>query len=161
MVSYAVSSDIQPLDFNTCCTPVGALSTPAPAFTEWWATDVNLGDSTWMLSARHTKDSVEYVIWDARNSAYINTSCIVLSSSNVIGKIPMRYFVWWVLCILWEYIKMWWTYIQLEYMLWKMYITMRVRPYRSRMSKYCARLRKMWQARVETTATPSSPPEPR
>lgn len=163
MATYSVSSDTQReiVSFKPCIIPIVAFSQNAPAFNEWWATDVNLGGSTWMLSARYTKDTVEYILWNSRNSGYINSSCIALTSVNIIGVIPMSYFVWWSFCVVWEYLKLWWANVQIWFLLRKMYITSRVRPYRSRIVKYYARVRKMLPGRAETVSAPSSPPEPR
>jgi hypothetical protein len=163
MATYSVSSDTQReiVSFNPCTTPIAAFAQKAPAFDEWWATDVNLGGSTWMLSARYTKDAVEYVIWDSRNTGYINTSSIVLTSAQILGRVPMSYFVWWSLCVVWEYLKMWWVNVQLWFLLRKMYVTSRVRPYRSRIVKYYGTLRKRLPGRAGTVSASSSPPGPR
>jgi len=163
MATYSVSSDTQReiVSFNPCTTPITAFAQKAPEFKEWWATDVNLGGSTWMLSARYTKESVEYVIWDSRNTGYINSSSIVLTSANILGRVPMSYFVWWSLYVVWEYLKVWWMNVRLWFLLRKMYLTSRARPYRSRIVKYYGTLRKKLPGRAGTVSAASSPPGPR
>ena len=163
MATYSISSDTQReiVSFNPCTTPITAFTQKAPEFKEWWATDVNLGGSTWMLSARYTKESVEYVIWDSRTTGYINSSSIVLTSANILGRVPMSYFIWWSLCVVWEYLKVWWMNVRLWFLLRKMYLTSRVRPYRSRIAKYYGTLRKKLPARAGTVSAASSPPGPR
>lgn len=164
MVTYTLFSDTQKeiISFNRCATVLGALwIDEPPKYNEWWARDINFDKGTWMLSIRNTKDDAEYMLWDCRNTGYIDTSSIVLSSMNVVGHVPMRYFFWWSLCVMYEYFKLWWAQVQLWYLIRKMYITTKLRPYRSRISRCYAKLRKTLQKRVETVKEPSNPPETR
>lgn len=163
MVTYTIFSDTQKeiVSFKRCASPLTAFQAPAPEFTEWWANDVNLGESTWMLSVRTTSEGPEYLLWDSKNTGYLNSSAVVLSSANVIGKVPMRYFFWWAVLIMYEYLKLQWVHVQLWCMLRKMYITTKLRPYRSRISRCCVRLRRRLLGSVSKGTHSSNQPETR
>ena len=96
MITCQVSNESNAcVAFYTFYTPFGIATIPTPQFEKWWSIDVNFGDGQWMFSIRKTKRSTDYMIWNSRHTGYINTSGIILNSSDVPKRLPLIYFAAW------------------------------------------------------------------
>lgn len=96
MITCQVSNESNAcIAFHTFYTPFGIATITPPQFEKWWCIDVNFGDCEWMFSIRRNKKNTDYMIWNTKHTGYINTSGIILNSTDVPKRLPLAYFAAW------------------------------------------------------------------